>query len=207
MNASEQAEQMAELIACPQCDAVYHAVMPATRERAVCFRCHTVLIAPRRRAGMQIISVAAAVVILIVGASLFPFLSIRAGGVHHASSVLDAALAFSGPFAVLSLAVAALIVFIPVARALLLLYVLVPVVFDRPPARHARHAFRLSEELKPWSMAEIFAIGCAVALIKVSDLAAVHFGPAFWMFSILVVLLMVQDGFMCRYSIWRSLER
>lgn len=181
-------------------------MQPGPSERAVCVRCHTVLIAPRKRAGMQIISISAAVVILVVAATLFPFLSVRVAGVHHDSSVLDAALAFSGPFVLLSLAVAALIVFIPVMRALLILYVLVPVVFDRPPARHARHAFRFAEALKPWSMAEIFAIGCAVALIKVADLALVNFGPAFWMFAVLVVLLVVQDGFMCRYSVWQSLE-
>jgi len=195
------------LIACPQCDAVYRVSEPGHRERAVCTRCHRVLIAPRHRAGMQIISMAVAVVILVTVAAFTPFLSIRAGGVGNQASILDAALSFSGPFAVLSLAVAALIVFIPVLRALLTLYVLIPVVFDRPPAKGARTAFRIAEDLRPWSMAEIFALGCAVALIKVADLALVHFGPAFWMFAVLVVLVVVQDSFMCRYSVWKSLER
>ena len=45
-----------------------------------------------------------------------------------------------------------------------------------------------------------------LALIKVADLALVNFGPAFWMFSVLVVLVVVQDSFMCRYSVWKSLE-
>ncbi len=84
---------------------------------------------------------------------------------------------------------------------------LVPLVADRPPANGARRAFRLAEDLRPWSMAEIFAIGCAVALVKVADLADVSFGPAFWMFSALVVLVVVQDTFMCRYSVWKSLEK
>ena len=44
----------------------------------------------------------------------------------------------------LSLATAALIFFIPLLRVLLTLYVLIPVVLDRPPARHAVAAFRLS---------------------------------------------------------------
>ena len=203
-------DDLQHLIACPHCDAVYHVVTPEPRERAVCARCHTVLIAPRRGAGMRLIAVALTVVILVVAATLMPFLSINAGGVRNNSSILDTALAFSSasvPFVLLAFAVAALIVFIPVLRALLLLYVLVPVVFDRPPATGARKAFRLSEALRPWSMAEIFAIGCAVALIKVADLAQVQFGPAFWMFSALVVIVVVQDTFMCRYSVWQSLEK
>lgn len=194
------------LIACPKCDAVYQVAEPAPRERAVCARCHTVLIAPRRRAGKQLIAIAATVLILIVAATVFPFLRIGAGGVHNDASILDAAFAFSGPLAVLSLAVAGFIVIVPAIRLMLLIYVLLPIVRDHPPAPGARPAFRLAEALGPWSMAEVFALGCAVALVKISDLAEVNFGPAFWMFSVLVVMIVVQDTLMCRYSIWKSLE-
>jgi len=199
----------ADLIACPKCDAVFHIVEPGPDDRAVCARCHTVLIAPRRSAGKRLIAVALAILVLVVSAALSPFLTIRAGGAQNAVSVLDAALAFSGsgPYAVLSLAVAAVIVFIPVLRALLVIYVMLPLTLDRPGFAQAPAAFRLSEALRPWSMAEIFAIGCAVALIKVTDLAQVSFGPAFWMFTGLIVLLVAQDSFMCRYSVWKSLER
>lgn len=196
-----------ELIACPHCDALYHAVDPKSGERAVCRRCHTVLIAPVRKAGLIIIAFSIAVLILGVGAISFPFLQISRLGFHNDATLLDAALAFSGPLMILSLAVAALIVFLPLLRALLTLYVLVPVVFDRPSARHAHRAFRWAETLKPWSMAEIFVIGCAVALIKVADLARIEFGPAFWLFAVLVVLVVAQDTFMCRWSVWKSLER
>lgn len=196
-----------ELIACPHCDALYRAVDPASGERAVCHRCHTVLIAPVRKAGLIIIALALATLILGVGAISFPFLQISRLGFSNAATLLDAALAFSGPLMILSLAVAALIVFLPMVRAGLTLYVLVPVVFDRPRARHAHRAFRWSEAMKPWSMAEIFVIGCAVALIKVADLARIDFGPAFWIFAGLVLLVVLQDTFMCRWSVWKSLER
>ncbi|MGB7244219.1 MAG: paraquat-inducible protein A [Sulfitobacter sp.] len=197
-----------DLIVCPQCDAAYRLKRPDKGERAVCRRCHKVLITPRRNAGLQIIAVCLAIVILIIAAAVFPFLTINASGAKNSVSILDAALAFSqGPLIALSLATAALIIFVPLLRVLLSLYVLIPVVLDRPPARHAIQAFRLAEALRPWSMAEIFAIGCAVALIKVSDLADIAFGPAFWMFSILVVLVVVQDNFMCRWSVWNSLDK
>ncbi|MFK7838318.1 MAG: paraquat-inducible protein A [Sulfitobacter sp.] len=196
-----------DLIVCPQCDAAYRMKKPEHGERAACQRCHKVLIAPRRNAGLHIIAVALAVLFLIIGAAVFPFLTIDAAGNKNAVSVMDAALAFSGgPMLILSMATAALIIFVPLARVLLILYVLVPVVLDKPAARHAIPAFRLSEALRPWSMAEIFAIGCAVALVKVSDLAHVGFGPAFWMFGILVVLVIAQDSFMCKWSVWHRLE-
>lgn len=196
-----------ELIVCPVCDATYQLQRPDTGERAVCDRCHKVLISPRRKAGMEIIAISVAVVVLIIAASVFPFLQISAAGRTNSVSILDAALSFAdGPLLVLALMTAAFIMFVPLVRMLLTLYVLVPIVLDRPPARHAIQAFRISEAMRPWSMAEIFALGCAVALVKVADLATVAFGPAFWMFGILVVLVIAQDGFMCRWSVWNSLE-
>ena len=195
-----------ELIACPHCDAIYRADQPGFGERAVCARCHSVLITPRKRAGMQIIMLALAILILVVSAGIFPFLTISAAGTRNSVSVIDAALAFSGGWLYfVALATATLILLIPLVRVLLVLYVLIPVVLDRPPAKGSMRAFSLSEALRPWSMAEIFAIGCAVALVKVVDLADVSFGPAFWMFAILVVLVLVQDNFMCRWSVWNSL--
>ncbi len=199
---------LSDLIVCPRCDAVHTLRRPQARERATCRRCGATLITPRRKAGLQIIAVSLAVAILIVAATVFPFLTINAAGAANSVSILDAALAFGGgPLFALALTTGAFIVFLPLTRVLLAIYVLVPIVLDRPPARGANRAFRLFEALRPWSMPEIFAIGCAVALIKITDLADVVFGPAFWMFAVLVVLVVVQENFLCRWSVWNSLDK
>ncbi|WP_415919488.1 paraquat-inducible protein A [Tateyamaria sp. SN6-1] len=195
------------LMVCPQCDALYRKKTPAPGELAMCQRCHKVIATPRKRAGMQIISLAFASLTLIVGAVFFPFLRIDAAGLSNSTSVLDVALSFGGGMlAVLVVLTAAFIVFVPALRMILLLYVLVPLVFDRRPSRGATGAFRLAEALKPWAMAEIFALGVAVSLIKVGDLAFVAFGPAFWMFAILIVLLLLQQRYMCSWSVWQALN-
>ncbi|QFS84970.1 Paraquat-inducible protein A (plasmid) [Roseivivax sp. THAF40] len=201
------AAEIEDLIACPHCDALYVATMPAHGGRAVCAYCHTVLIAPKRQAGKKIIALTLAVMILVVAALFFPFLDINASGFGNSTSILDAASSFrSGYMVFLSFLVAASIIFVPLLRTCLILYVLVPIVRDRPALPHARRAFRWSQDLKPWAMAEIFAIGCAVALVKVADLAQIGFGPAFWMFSALVVLVLINDNFLCTWSVWKSLE-
>ncbi len=197
-----------ELIACPQCDALYVAREPASGERIMCRRCHHVLIAPRSGAFGRIVALAVTVMILMFGATFFPFLGINAQGITNRASVFDAALAFvdGGWMMGLSVAVAALIVLIPAARAALVVYVIAPLALGRRPWPGARRAFRWSEDLRPWSMAEIFVIGVAVALVKVSDLARVEYGPAFWMFAGLVVVIVLQDATMCRWTIWKTLE-
>ena len=57
------------------------------------------------------------------------------------------------------------------------------------------------------SLAEVFAIGCAVSLVKIADLAQVSLGPAFWMFAGLVVVTVAQDALVDRWSVWRSISR
>lgn len=196
------------LMVCPQCDAVYRKKDLAHGELATCQRCHKVIASPRKRAGMHIISLAIGSLIMIIGAVFFPFLSIETAGLSNSASVLDVALSFgSGILTVLVFLTAALIVFIPALRMVLLLYVLVPIVFDHPPAPGATTAFRLAQGMKPWAMAEIFALGVAVSLIKVGDLAFVDFGPAFWMFATLVIFLLVEQRFLCSWSVWQALNK
>lgn len=194
-------------MACPKCDFVYSVPEVTSNERAYCHRCHTVLIAPRRKAGKQIIALAASVLILIAGATVYPFLSISVGGQTHSASILETAFAFSGALTALAVAVLMFIVIIPAVRLVLLIYVLLPVIRDLAPARYAKPAFRMAEALTPWAMAEIFALGCAVALVKLADLADVAFGPAAWMFAAMVLLVVFAENLMCRYSIWRSLDQ
>ncbi|MEL6691108.1 MAG: paraquat-inducible protein A [Pseudomonadota bacterium] len=197
-----------ELIACPHCDALYHVGQVEKGERAVCERCHAKLISPRKAAGAHIIALALASVILVVSALFLPFIGISRLGFSNQATILEIAWAFSGgPMLVLSLATLGLIVGLPLLRLLLTLYTLIPLVRDRPPWPGAARAFRLSEQLKPWSMAEIFVIGCAVSLVKLGDLARVELGPAFFMFAVLVVLLVIQDTFMDRWSVWKALEK
>lgn len=196
------------LIACPHCDALYTVSVPPVGGRAVCERCHTVLIAPKRKAGLKMIALSLSVLVLIVAAFFFPFLQISVSGLANRASIPDTTFAFrSGYMAFLAVVTGATIVLVPLLRMLLVMYVLTPIVFDRQPFSHARAAFRLSQKLKPWAMAEIFAIGCAVALVKVADLAQIGFGPAFWMFAALVIIVIVNDNYLCTWSVWRSLEQ
>lgn len=195
-----------DLVACPQCDALYRLGTVPQGQSARCTRCHTVIVSPRRKAGMTILSLAAAAVVLLVGSLWFPFLRIDSRGLWQEATLLDIATSIAGgPLYVVSLTVLAAIVVIPVARALLTLYVLWPVVWDRAPWPRAARAFRWAERLKPWSMAEIFAIGCAVSLSKIADLATVQLGPAFWMFAALVVVTVWQDRLVDRWSVWRAI--
>lgn len=195
------------MIACPTCDAVYDAGATDRETAMACDRCHRILIAPSRRAGVMVILLALASVALVVGATTLPFLSIKRFFLTQDATLIETALAFEGPLLILSVATLMLVLLLPVVRLALTLYVVTPIVAQRPPLPGAKRAFRLAEALRPWSMAEIFALGGGIALIKIVDLAHVSLGPAVWMFGGFVILMAVQNTLVCRWSLWSALDR
>ncbi|MDP5307009.1 paraquat-inducible protein A [Paracoccus spongiarum] len=197
----------AGLMACPRCDALHVEEELQPGETARCIRCGTVLARPRGGAFSQLIALAFTSMVLLLGAVFFPFLEISRMGFGNATSLFGVALAFAdGILLPLVVAVLAMIVGLPVLRAFLLVYTLAPLAKGLPPHRHAATAFRWSEALRPWSMAEIFVIGTSVALVKVAGLATVHLGPAFWAFCALIVVNVASRGFMCQTTIWDAIE-
>ncbi|MFZ7093854.1 paraquat-inducible protein A [Primorskyibacter sp. 2E233] len=200
-------ESLDDYLACPSCDALLRDRDVASGETAYCPRCHAVIEAPRRLAMTRIIMLALAALILMVAAIFFPFLELGAAGMVRRSTLLDTVMAYSnGMTAPLTLAMAALIVVLPVTRFLALLYVMAPMAIGWHAPRHAAPAFRLAEALRPWAMAEVFIVGVAVALVKVAGLAHVSLGPAFWAFAALVLVTVLKDNFMSRVTLWKTLE-
>lgn len=209
MNASEayDLDTGEGLMACPRCDALHVLDDIEDGETIRCIRCGNVLAKPRGGAFSQLIALSFTSMILMMGAVFFPFLEISRMGFGNATSLFGVALAFAdGVLLPLVLAVLVVIVGLPVLRAFLLVYTLVPLAKRKPPFRNAATAFRWSEMLRPWSMAEIFVIGTAVALVKVAGLATVHLGPAFWAFCGLIFVNIASRGFMCQTTIWDAIE-
>ena len=197
-----------DVIACPKCDALYHAVQLQDRQRAICARCETTLYAPHDGLFITVFAYALTVLVLMFAAIWFPFISISKSGLHHTASLFDIILSFSATETVpLTLAVAGMILLIPALRVTLIMYVLGPLLVDRAPLPHAALAFRLSEQLRPWAMAEIFVLGVAVSIVKIHSLAHIIPGPAFWMFVALALVAAMQDRAACSLTIWKALER
>ncbi|AXC48886.1 paraquat-inducible protein A [Paracoccus suum] len=197
----------AGLIACPRCDALYQETEPATGQRLRCQRCNAVLATSRAGSLSHVIALAVTSVVLMAAAVFFPFLEISRMGFGNQTSIFGVALAFSHGFMLpLTLALLATIIGLPVLRAALILYVVGPLALGRAPPRHAARAFRLSEEMRPWSMAEIFVIGTAVAMVKLAGMASVSLGPAFWAFCALILVNIASRVFMSATTIWDAIE-
>ena len=196
-----------DLIACPHCDTLHTNAALPDGAKAHCVRCGAVLKTERSTAIVTVLALATTSLLLMIAAVSFPFLDLSAAGKTNSTSVIGAVLAFSDTFTLpLAIAVGAFIILLPLLRLAAIIFAVVPLATGTEPTRAARRAFGLSESLRPWSMAEIFIVGVAVALVKVAGIASITFGPAFWAFTILVILTFFQDTLICRYSIWRALD-
>ncbi|MBS1304258.1 paraquat-inducible protein A [Loktanella sp. SALINAS62] len=196
-----------DLIACPHCDTLHIELDLPHGGQACCVRCGAVLMTERPRALAQMVSFAVAAVILMIAAISFPFLDIDAQGFHNETSVLSAVMAFNqGRGIPLAIAVALFIIVLPLTRLLALIYAIGPLVVGHRPRRGARVAFALTEQLRPWAMAEIFMVGVSVALVKITGIATVTIGPAFWAFITLVIITIFNDRIMSRYTVWKALD-
>ncbi|MDF1619871.1 paraquat-inducible protein A [Pseudothioclava nitratireducens] len=197
---------LSELIVCPKCDALHRISEVGPDEQAACARCGTLLITPRPLSFLHVIALSFTAMILMIGAIFFPFLRISAQGLSHNSSIFGAAMAFSEGFlAPLAFAVLLMIVALPALRFAALIYTLWPLAANRPAWPRSAQAFRLAEALQPWSMAEIFVVGTAVALVKVAGVASISFGPAFWAFGTLIIVTALKNAFMSKWSIWEAI--
>lgn len=196
-----------DLVACPHCDTLHGATTLQPGDKAYCNRCHAVIMSNQPGALLKILAYAMTAVVLMLAAISFPFLDLDVQGNHNATSVVGAIMTFNDGIAVpLAIAVAFFIVILPLTRLAAIIYVVGPLVRGARPRRGARAMFRMSEKLRPWAMGEIFMVGVTVALIKVAGIATVTIGPAFWAFTGLVVITVLSDQLMCRYTIWQALD-
>jgi paraquat-inducible protein A len=170
-------------------------------------RCGVVLKTESSTAIVSVLALSITSCLLMVAAVSFPFLNLSVAGPSNSTAGLGAVMAFSETFTLpLAVAVAAFIIFLPLVRLGAIILAITPIVTGGTPTLLSRQSFGLSETLRPWSMAEIFIVGVAVALVKVAGLATIGFGPAFWAFTMLVALTFYQDTLICRYSLWRALD-
>jgi paraquat-inducible protein A len=191
---------------CHDCDALLEMPELAEGEKAICPRCVCVLMTRGRNSLHRTAAFAMASAVLFLVANSFPFLTLRAGFRESqmllwqsATGLADQGYAYLG---------AAVSVFIVGAPALLiggLLYVVLPLLWDRqfpgaiPLCRWVLRARR-------WNMMEVFLLGVLVSLLKLGKLATLMLGTSFWALVGLIICLTAALASIHPRELWKHLE-
>jgi paraquat-inducible protein A len=119
-----------------------------------------------------------AVLLLLLIANAFPFLTLKVQGQLQSSYLISGAIdLYREGMPEIAVAVVLFVVVFPLLKILVGLAVVGPLTFGRKlPGANA--LYRLFDKLHPWAMMEIFLLGVLVAYTKLIDLATVELGPS-----------------------------
>jgi len=196
------------LIACPGCDLLHHRQNLQEGDRARCLRCNDVIQTRKPHTVDRTLAACVAGIVLLLLSLFTPFLSLSRSGIQSSITVLDAVQAlWASQMRWLGLLTLAFIVLLPLLRLLLITWVLVRLRFKRRVRSSMRLAFRWAIQLEPWAMADIFMVGVVVSVVKISSLANLTVGIAFWALLALVGVSIVINISLCKDTIWLRIKR
>ena len=197
-----------DLAACPGCDWLHYRHSLQIGECARCDRCDDIIYTRKAHSIDRSLAATLAAIILLGLSMLLPFLTLSRSGVESRISVLDAVAAlWSSELRWLGLLALGFIVMIPLIRLILLAFVLSCVRWNRCRFPGLHRAFRWAIYLEPWAMADIFIVGVVVSLVKISELATLAIGPAFWSLFGLIGVSALLSVVLCRDTVWLNLSK
>lgn len=195
------------LVACHECDLLHDKLPIAVGAVARCTRCNAFLYSNRPNNIDRCLAVSVAALIMFVVANAFPFLAISVSGNTQSISIISAVFALSDEgLWLLGLLCFGFILLIPLLRVVGLLYILLPLRFDRRlPGLEL--VFRGIVSMSPWSMMEIYMLGAIVALVKLASMASIELGLSFWAFALLNMLSALAAQMVDTHTLWDFMSR
>ncbi len=195
-----------ELIACHECDALYHLAPIPPGARASCQQCGNQLYRHIPHSLQRSLALYVATFVLFVLANSFPFLSLQLGG-----RVVETSL-FSGGWALYQLGMPdlGLLVFMtsvvfPLVAILGMLYLLVPAVLGYTAAGIGA-VYRVVSVITPWSLVGVFLLGVLIAIVKLQDLAEVIPGVSIYALAALLMIYSAARASFEPGELWRTVN-
>ena len=194
-------------VACLDCDQLYQLGAVAEGTTVRCRRCRGVLRARPRNWIERTLALALTAAVLFTMSNTFPFLAFdMKGQVTHTTLIAGVIDLYTGGFPELAALVFATSLLAPFVQIALLVYVLLPMRWNRVPWGVAP-ACRVLHRVKPWSMMEVFLIGMAVSVVKLKGMHAdIIPGIAVWSFALLVVVLAGAMSSIDMQDMWERVE-
>jgi paraquat-inducible protein A len=209
MSASQSRAIDAGLIGCHSCSLVsrVHAAH-GHHAAAVCPRCGAALHARKPDSLARTWALVIAAAICYVPANMLPIMKVTSLGNTQADTILSGViyLLVHGMWP-LALVVFIASVFVPLAKLIILVYLLISVQRRsqwRPVDR--TRLYRLTEAVGRWSMVDIYVVTIMVALVKLGNLATIEAQAGAIFFGAVVVITIVAAMSFDPRLIWDNLE-
>ena len=192
-------------IVCHECDLLVQIPELGSGEVAYCPRCNYSLTSNRPHA-LQVVFAFAVTALLFLGLSnAFPFLQFSAGGQEKTVTLLQSvSILATQNYPELALIVLLLIVAIPASFLIGVVYVSVGIAIGKKLPM-MRRVLRMTLQLLPWSMADIFLTGILVSFVKIMSMADVALGMSFWAYVMFTISFIVVSVHLDKRQLWSEL--
>jgi paraquat-inducible protein A len=193
-------------MACHDCDLVYQIDTIPYGAGALCSRCGATLYKPKRDSLNRTLALTLAGVTLFLIANTFPFLGFKVGAqVRDTTLVTGIYQLFQQDMWIIATLVFFTVIMAPAVHLLGMLYILVPLLFNRTPL-HLAAVFRFILLFKPWGMLEIFMLGILVSIVKLAKMATIIPGVAVYAFMALIFAMAAMANTLDDHQIWERIE-
>jgi paraquat-inducible protein A len=199
--------ELKSLIACHECDLLHHVEPLPHGAAARCTRCGAVLYQEKRDSLDRALALTMAGLILFILANAFPLLAFKLEGqVKHATLITAVRDLYAQGWGEIGLVVFITSILVPFIYLLGMLYILLPLKFNRVP-RHLARVFRFVRSLQPWGMMEVFMLGILVSVVKLMKMATIVPGISLYCFAVLIFILAGSMASLDPRIVWARLDR
>jgi paraquat-inducible protein A len=193
-------------VACHECDLLHRLGEVPEGAAARCRRCGGLLRKRRPQSIERTLALVIGAAVLFVVANSFPFLSFDMKGQETQTTLITGVKDLWQQDKPELAGLVLLTIFLaPLLQIAILIYVLLPLHWNRVPWQMAR-AFRLLRRVEPWSMMEVFMLGILVAVVKLLDMAQIVPGLALWAFVLLFLLITGAVSSLDPHAVWERVE-
>jgi paraquat-inducible protein A len=195
-------QEVPDLIACEECDAIHRRIAMDNNEVALCGRCGAELERDMSSLGRRVLPLTIASLFMYVIANIFPIIEMELQGIASRTTLIGAVFSLNSQgMPLVAFLVLVTTILFPLMQLLGLIYLFASI--TRPGYHPGFNLLaRMIQTLRPWVMMEVFLLGAIVAFVKLTSMATVLPGVALWALGTLAILLASIFSFNSRY-IWQ----
>lgn len=191
-----------QTIICQDCDLLVSVPLKTTPGKILCPRCGYQFLSNHTDSLNRLISFAMSALIFFLLSLSFPFMSYDAGGSERTISLVHSVTTLiSLDYLFLAGLIATVVLLLPALFLCGLLYVLLPLKFGKQSA-YSPMVLKISLEILPWSMVEIFLLSVLVSIMKLITSADIGLGLSFYAFALFSVFLTATILLLNVHQIW-----
>lgn len=195
-------QEVPDLIACEECDAIYHRLVLDNNEVTFCSCCGAELERGVDSHSRRVLPLTIAGLFMYIIANVFPIVEMEFKGIASQTTLIGSVLSLNSEgMPVAAFLVLTTTILFPLMQLLGLIYLLTSINSVERPRTFSLFV-RMIQTLRPWMMVEVFLLGVIITFVKLTNMATVVPGIALWAFGALTFLVASVFSFNPRY-IWR----